>query len=149
MIKRFMISDNKYVLDKYEMYSFTLYLYFYGFFYLYIFEQKFLIAILSAIFGNIIFYYLFKYNFISLMCHKYWKSNLNNIAMPQLLTCLSNITIYSNTFINNTKYVYIIITPINILLFYFINNMYKNEIIESKNLRFIVTVLFIFIKIFF
>jgi hypothetical protein len=139
--------NNKFILDKYEMYSYTTYLYFYGFFYLYIFEQKILIAILSIIFSNIIFYYIFNYNFISLMCHSYWKNNLNTIAMPQLLSCASNIIIYNNTFIS--KYTYVITIPINILLFNFISTLYKNEIIESRNLRFIITILFFFIRIIF
>jgi len=141
------MEDNKLILDKYEMYSFTTYLYFYGFLYLYILEQKFLIAILSIIFSNIIFYYMFSYNFISLMCHLYWKNNLNTIAMPQLLSCASNIMICNNTFISNNTFV--ITIPIDILLFYFIGEFYKNEIIESKNLRFIITILFFFIRFIF
>jgi hypothetical protein len=141
------MSDNKFILDKYEMYSFTTYLYFYGFFYLYIFEEKFLISILLILFSNIIFYYLFNYNFISLMCHSYWKNNLNTIAMPQLLSCASNIIIYNNQFIN--KYRIFINLPINILLFNFINKIYKNEINESKNLRFIIVILFFLIEFIF
>ena len=139
--------DNKIILDKYEMYSFTTYLYFYGFFYIYIFEQKFLIAILSIIFSNIIFYYIFNYNFISLICHSYWKNNLNTIAMPQLLSCVSNIMISNNTLIS--KHTYVITIPINILLFNFIGTLYKNEIIESRNLRFIITILYFFIRFIF
>jgi len=139
--------DNKIILDKYEMYSFTTYLYFYGFFYIYIFEQKFLIAILSIIFSNIIFYYIFNYNFISLICHSYWKNNLNTIAMPQLLSCVSNIMISNNIFIS--RHTYVITIPINILLFNFIGTLYKNEIIESRNLRFIITILYFFIRFIF
>ena len=136
-------KDNKFILDKYEMYSFTTYLYFYGFFYLYIFEQKILVIFLSMIFSNVIFYYLFNYNFISLMCHSYWKNNLNTIAMPQLLSCGSNIVIY-NLLIN--RYTYVVSIPVNILLFKFIGSLYKNEIMESRNLRFIITLLFFFIR---
>jgi hypothetical protein len=139
--------DNKFILDKYEMYSFTTYLYFYGLFYLYVFEQKFLISILSIIISNIIFYYSFNYNFISLICHTYWKNNLNTIAMPQLISCASNIIISNNTIIN--KYTYIIKIPFNILLFNIIGVMYKNEIKESRNLRFIITILFFFVRIIF
>jgi hypothetical protein len=137
------------IIDRYEIYSFSVYLYFYGFFFLYIFEQKLLIAILSTIFSNILFSYLFKYNFISLLCHKYWKNNLNSIAMPQLLSCLSNIMIYNNTFINSNKYMYVVLIPSNILFYYLINIIYKKEIIQSKNLRFIIGMLFFIIKFIF
>jgi hypothetical protein len=130
-------------IDKYELYSFTTYLYFYGIFYLYIFEQKLLIAILSTILSNILLLYIFQYNFISFLCHKYWKENLNNIAMPQLLTCLSNIIIY------NYKLNYILIILINIFLYYIIKNVYKKEVSESINLRFIIIILFVFTKIVF
>jgi hypothetical protein len=135
-----MLSDNKYVLDKYEMYSFTIYLYFYGFFYLYIFKQPILVAIFLASFSDIIIYYFLKYTFISLLFHSYWKNNFNTIAMPQLLLCLTNIFIY------NYNYTYIINIPIHILLGICINTVYYNEIIESKNLRYIILGLSLFIQ---
>jgi hypothetical protein len=141
------MTKNKYILDYFEMYSFTTYLYFYGFFYSYIFEQKKIIIFLSIIFSNIVFYYIFNYNFISLICHLYWKNNLNTIAIPQLLSCVSNIMISKNTFIN--RQTYFINTLINILLFHFIGILYKNELIESRNLRFIISILYFFIRFFF
>ena len=130
------------MLDKYEMYSFTTYLYFYGFFYLYIFEQPLLYAILSTIFSNIIFYQVFNFNSLSVMCHNYWKYNLNTVAVPQLLSCISNIIIYKKTF--STKSIIIISPSLHILFHYIINVIYKKELLESKNLRFIITMLFIF-----
>jgi hypothetical protein len=59
---------------------------------------------------------MFNYKFISLLLHLYWKNNLNTIAMFQLLSFVSNIIIYNNTFIS--EYTYIINIPINIILFY-------------------------------
>jgi hypothetical protein len=138
------IIPNNFILDKYEMYSFTIYLYFYGFLQLYIFEQKILISIFLTFFCNTIFYYLFKNNFITLLCHNYWKHNLNTIALPQLLSCASNIIVFQN-FTNK----YFITIPIDILFFNFISIIYKNELPQSKNLRFIIAILFFFIRCFF
>ena len=141
------MKNNKYILDKYEMYSFTIYMYLYGFFYLYILEQRFLIAILTTILSNILFYRIFNFNFISLICHSYWKRNLNTIAMPQLLSCASNIIIYNNRF--NNEYINIMIVPSHILFYYLVNSIYSNEITESKILRFIAAILFFFLRLFF
>jgi hypothetical protein len=141
------MKTDKYIIDKFEMYSFTLYLYFYGFFYLYVFEQKFFTAILTSILSNILFYQAFNFSFITLITHTYWKNKLNTIAMPQLLSSVSNIIIYKNKF--NNQYINIIVNPLYIFLFYFINKLYNNEISESKNLRFIITILFFFLRIFF
>ena len=143
-----MKNDKLYnILDKYEMYSFTTYLYFNGFFYLYIFEQNFFTAILISILSNILFYQIFNFNFITLITHTYQKNRLNTIAMPQLLSSISNIIIYKNKFEN--EYINIMINPIYILFYYCINKLYINEISESKNLRFIITILFFFLRIFF
>jgi hypothetical protein len=141
------MKTDKYIIDKYEMYSFTIYLYFYGLFYLYVFEQKFFTAILTSILSNILFYQIFNFSFITLITHTYWKNKLNTIAMPQLLSSISNIIIYKNKFDN--IYINIMINPLYIFIYYFINKVYNNEITESRNLRFIITFLFFFLRIFF
>lgn len=122
-------------IDKYELYSFSIYLYFYGFFYLFIFEQTLIKALLINILGNLFFYYIFNYNIISFIGHKYWKHNLVSIAIPQLITCSTNIVLYKT-------FNYYIDIPIYILLYFFMNKMYKEEISYSKNLRFIINFIF-------
>lgn len=132
---------NNQITDKYELYSFSIYLYMYFFFYLFIFEQTFIRSIIMNIFGNVFIYYLFNNHIFSFIGHKYWKYNLNQIAMPQLITCATNVII--------NKYDYTIIVPLNIVSYYFIKNMYRNEISQSKNLRFIIIILFFITKILF
>lgn len=126
-------------LDKYELYSFSTYLYLYGFFYLFIFEQTFIRGLLINLFVNILMHYFFNQNIISFISHKYWKRNLNDISMPQLLTCLTNITLYTS--FSNSRYA-VVILPSNILMEYFIRKIYKKEIIYSKNLRLIIYITF-------
>jgi hypothetical protein len=102
--------ENKEVIDKYELYSFSIYLYLYGFFYLFIFEQTLIKGLLINILSNFFTYYLINYNIISLIKHKYWRENLTDIAMPQLITCTTNIISYS------TLNIYFII-PIDIIVY--------------------------------
>lgn len=128
-------------IDKYELYSFLVYLYFYSVFYKYVFEQALIKGIIINIFGNIFFYNIFNYHIFSFVVHKYWKNNLNTIAMPQLLTCLSNTIIRPI----GSNYDYLIIIP----AYYCINNMYKNEIRESKEIRFTISVIFFLYNLFF
>jgi len=128
------------LLDKYEMYSFATYLYLYGFLYLYIFKQSTLFAFFLVFFSDIIIYYFLNFTIISLLLHSYWNNNFNTIAMPHLLLCITNI------FIHNYNYSYIIHIPIHILLCIYINSVYHNELEESKNLRYIIVCLFLFIQ---
>ena len=83
-------------INKYELYSYIIYLYFYTFLYEYIFQQTIFKGLVINIFGNILFYKICNYNIFSLLVHKYWKENLNTIAMPQLLSCISNTLIVRN-----------------------------------------------------
>lgn len=131
------MSEKEFI-DKFELYSFSIYLYMYGFFYLFVFEQTFFKGLLINILFNVFSYNLINYNIIYFLQHKYWKKNLTNIAMPQLLTCATNITLYSTIEKNN---MYIII-PIEILFYYLLKNIYKDEISYSKNLRFIISIIF-------
>lgn len=128
------------IIDKYELYSFSIYLYFYGFFYLFIFEQTLIRGLLINILGNLFFYYIFNNNIISFVSHKYWKHNLTNIAVPQLITCSTNILLYSTFSANVSNY--FIDIPIDILVYMLLNKLYKSEIDSSKNLRFIINILF-------
>ncbi len=124
------------MIDIYEFYSYILYMYGYGIFYIIIFEQPLFKAILISIFFNFILNYTINHNTIKFIMHKYWKKNLNNIVIPQLLTFTSNTLIYNNY----SKYITI---PANIIIYNMISKYYINEISYSKNLRFIL--LFIFI----
>lgn len=137
----------KETIDKLELYSFTIYLYFYAYAYSYLFQQTFINFILYSIFKNIILHYSINHNIVKFMTHTYWRNNLNEISVPQLLTCISNIYLRNNLqLIINNNY---ILLPINISIDYIINKIYKNEKKESQNLRFIITIFFFFISFIF
>jgi hypothetical protein len=125
--------------DKYEFYSFSIYLYGYGLFYLFIFEQKLLKAIFFNFFINFILNYTIRHNILKFISHKYWKINLNSIAMPQLISCTTQLLTH-----NYNNYITI---PVNLIVFTLINKTYKKEISYSKNLRIIIVGLFILSKL--
>jgi hypothetical protein len=131
--------------DKYELYSFSIYLYLYGFFYLFIFEQTFVKGLLINILVNIFSFFMFKYNFITFLKHKYWRENLTDIAMPQLINCATNITVYSTLHIR--YYNILVLSLCDVLTYFLIKNMYKNEISYSKNLRFIINIIFLLVML--
>ena len=133
--------------DKYELYSFSIYLYLYGFFYLFIFEQTLIKGLLINLLTNIFSFYMFKYNFIMFLRHKYWRENITDIAMPQLINCASNITIYS-TLKMSFYYNIAILSFTDIITYLLIKSMYKNEINYSKNLRFIINIIFFILFLF-
>jgi hypothetical protein len=130
-----------YDFDKYEFYSFSFYLYSYCFFYLFIFEQTLIRAIFMNFLINIILNYSINHNIIYFITHKYWKHNLSDIAMPQLISCVSTVVTY-----NYNKYLMILL---NIIIYYFIKQVYKKEIKYSRNLRIILLFLFFILKIIF
>jgi len=140
---------NNEITDKYELYSYSIYLYLYAFFYLYLFEQTLLKFMIINFFGNILFYYTFNNSILHFISHKYWKYHINDIAMPQLISCITNITINKKLTYFENNYDYIIIIPLNIIVSSFIKKIYKNEIKESKNIRFIISFLFFFIRFIF
>ena len=144
-----MSTENKQLTDKYELYSYSTYLYFYAFFYIYLFEYNFLQGLLINIVGNTFFYYMFGYNILTFMRHKYWKYNLNTISVPQLLSCASNIVVHNYVNIFDNKYDILIIVPLSIFSNIMIKNMYKDEISYSRNLRFIIAMIFLFFRIIF
>ncbi len=121
-------------IDKYEFYSFSIYIYSYGLFYLFIFEESFIRAIFLSILANIMSNYIFSHNIIKLLTHKYWRNNLNDIAMPQLISI--------STQLLTKNYSNYIIVPSNLIIYFFIKKIYKDEINYSFNLRIIL--LFIF-----
>lgn len=127
--------------DKYEFYSFSLYLYLYGFFYLFIFNQNLLKIIFINIFFNVLTTYSLNHNIFVLIKHNYWKNNLNDIALPQLISCSTSLITYD--------YNYYLMIPINTITYLFIEKFYKKENRYSKNLRIILMFLFFISKFIF
>jgi len=128
--------DDKHITDSYELYSFVTYLYFFAYFHQCLLQLSFLKLIMTDLIGNIFFYYIFNYNFYSFLKHNYWKHQLDNISMPQLISCASNMLVNKNA----NSYLYII--PINYFTYRIISYMYKKEDYRSKNIRFAIAMLF-------
>lgn len=135
------IEEEKKYIDIYEFYSFSIYLYSYGFFYLFIFEQTLIRAFFISILSNIMSTYFFNHNIFKLLTHKYWRHNRHDIVIPQLISCLSTVCTYN--------YNYYITIVSNLLMYFLIKKLYKKEINYSKNLRIILLILFSFAKYFF
>lgn len=125
--------------DIYELYSFIIYLYGYGFFYTYIFSNPLIKGLFINISGNLLSNYTLNTNIFKFITHNYWKNNLNNIVMPQLLSSTLNIITSYDIISSN----FLITIPINIFLNHLISKMYINELDYSKNSRYLI--LFIFI----
>ena len=135
--------------DILELYSFVIYLHFYSFFYIFLFKQSFLEIIFINLLYNFGLYFLFNYSIFNFIFHNYWNKRLYDIALPQTVSTLSNILLYTRFKFIGNNYDYTLIIPSNLLTYFIIKKIFKKEINESKNLRYIQTILFFFIRYFF
>ena len=99
--------------------------------------------------SNSFTYYFFNHNIFTFIGHNYWQKNLNNIALPQLMNCVSNVALSTNLKFFNNNYDYLIIIPSNIFILYFIKKVYKKEDSKSKNLRYIISIFLFIMKFIF
>lgn len=138
MVENLTLNNN---FDKYEFYSYIVYLYGYSLFYLFIFEQNLVRAIYISLLANVMLKYTINHNTLYFISHKYWRNNLSDIAMPQLVSCVSSIITYDyNNYVS---------FPINFIIYYFIEKIYKKESRYSRNMRIILLFLFVVSKIIF
>ena len=81
--------------DIIELYSFGIFLNIHVNFYNFILnhQQSFFKSIIYIFFGNLLFSFLFKFNAIDILFHKYWKHQLRSIALPQLLNSFGTVVI--------------------------------------------------------
>ncbi len=121
-------------IDKFELYSFCFYLYFFVYMNDYLIEQKLLRFIVFNFVGNYIITYFLNFNIFTLIMHKYFRKNIKDIFIPQAITCISNIYI-------NRLSLHLAI-PLYILINYFIIKMY-NENKMSRNMRLLISIIYI------
>ena len=126
--------------DKFELYSFCFYLYFFVYINDYLMEQNILKFMILNFLGNYITTYLLNFNIFTLIMHKYLKIHIKDIVIPHALTCISNI--YINRWSLTTA------LPLQIVIHYFIIRMYNEDKI-SRNMRLSITILYIFAKFIF
>jgi len=81
--------------DIIELYSFGIFLNIHVNFYNFILnhQQSFFKSIIYIFFGNLLFSFLFKFNAIDILFHKYWKHQLRSIALPQLINSFGTVVI--------------------------------------------------------
>jgi hypothetical protein len=132
------------ITDIYELYSFIIYLYGYGYFYSYIFNQSLVKGLFINISANLFSNYLLNTNILKFITHSYWRNNINSIVMPQLISSFINIITSYHMISNNI----IIVMPINIVLNHLISKMYTNEINYSKNIRYLLLLVFLLLYLF-
>lgn len=91
---------------------------------------------------NLFTRFVFKYSFLNIIFHNYWKNNLKTIAMPQIIyssgIVLINDLLGENSYTNN---IYIKLLSM-IGLNYFIKSNYINEINESVIFRYNYSILY-------
>tara|TARA_B100001175_G_C19427288_1_gene599282 strand:+ start:766 stop:1203 length:438 start_codon:yes stop_codon:yes gene_type:complete len=94
---------------------------------------------------NLFTKFVFKYSFLNILFHNYWKNNLKTIAMPQLIyssgLVLMNDLLIDNKYINNVYSKALSIIGLN----YFIKNNYINEVNDSIIFRYNFAFLYFFI----
>ena len=95
---------------------------------------------------NFVSKFIFKYSFLNILFHKYWKNNLKSIAMPQLIysggLVLINDFICENQYINHYYAKILSIVGLN----YFIKSSYSSEINESIIFRYNFAFLYFFMS---
>jgi len=128
------------MIDKFELYSFCFYLYFFVYTNNYFIEQQLLKFFFYNILSNYITTIFLNFNIFTLVTHKYLKNNLRSIVIPHTITCISNI--YLN------KYNLIITVPLHLLINYFILKIYKEDK-YSKNTRFVITFCYVMLQFIF
>ena len=136
-----MINTNT-LTDKYELYSFMIYLYLNEFIYIYAYHCSWIYMIFIHVSINILTYSLYRYTIFHLLNHPYWKYHLYDIVIPHVITSISNIIILYYF----VPVIYSILYHLSIE--FFLWNYYSNELSISKNIRllstiFIMTLLFL------
>ena len=89
--------------DIIELYSFGIFLNIHVNFYNFILnhQQSFFKSIIYIFLGNLLFSFLFKFNAIDILFHKYWKHQMRSIALPQLINSFGTVVIKDITLSNH------------------------------------------------
>lgn len=108
-------------------------------------NMNFFKGIIYILLFNLFTKFTFKYSFLNILFHNYWKNNLKTIAMPQLIyssgLVLMNDVLLENKYINNTYCKVFSIIGLN----YFLKSNYLNEINESIIFRYNYALLYFFL----
>ena len=137
-------------IDLLELYSFATKVYGYTAFYAFISQQPLSKVVLYQLLAYIIGRNFFELEVLSFFRHPYFRSKINDIAAPQVLTCALQIALNSgNIQLIGNGYDKFLIIPTQILAFYGINRIFPQEVPESMKLRSYTTILCVIKNMFF
>lgn len=123
--------------DTLELYSFVIKLYGYLLYYRFLFQHNILVMIVIKIITLLLFQFLLKKNFFSIISHKYLLYNTFDIAVPQILNGTYNVLILPSR--------PIISIPISAAIMYYIQRTFPTEPDVSKKLRYYAFIFFLFV----
>lgn len=135
------ITNKSHIVDSVEILSFSSQLHLYIGFYLFLWNQPLIGMFIYQLFAFILTQSLFNYNFFSFVFHPFFKNHMKDIVLPQTLY-----TIF-DYYILTTKYSNYFIVLMNIVLYTFSNQYFKNiEHNDSKKVRTFMNIVIYFIK---
>jgi hypothetical protein len=135
------ITRKSKIVDSVEILSFSTQLHLYMGFYLFLWNQPFIGMCIYQLFAFILCKSLCDYNFFSFLLHPFFQNHMKDIVLPQTLY-----TIF-DYYILTSKYNNYFILFMNMILFTFSNEYFKNiEHNDSQKVRTFINILIYFIK---
>lgn len=135
------ITNKSHIVDSVEILSFSSQLHLYMGFYIFLLNQPLIGMFIYQLFAFILTQSIFNYNFFSFVFHPFFKTHIKDIVLPQTLYTLFDYYILTTSYSN-----YFIIL-MNIVLYTFSNQYFKNiEHNDSKKVRTFMNILIYFIK---
>jgi hypothetical protein len=129
------------IVDSVEILSFSTQLHLYMGFYLFLWNQPLIGMCIYQLFAFILTQSLFQYNFFSFVFHPFFKNHMKDIVLPQTLYTLFDY------YILTTSYNHYFIIIMNMILYTFSNQYFKNiEHNDSKKVRTFMNILIYFLK---
>ena len=135
------ITNKSKIVDSVEILSFSTQLHLYIGFYLFLWNQPLIGMCIYQLFAFILCKSLCDYNFFSFIFHPFFQNNVKDIVLPQTLY-----TIF-DYYILTSKYNNYFILFMNMILFTFSNEYFKNmEHNDSQKVRTFMNILIYFVK---
>ena len=121
--------------DTLELYSFVIKLYGFLLYYRFLFNHNILVMIVIKIITVLLFQFLLKKNFFSILNHKYLIYNTFDLAVPQITNSIYNVFILpSNLYIS---------IPLSFVIMNYIERTFPTEPDVSKKLRYYAFISFV------
>ncbi len=135
------MQNNNTIEETVNIYTFSILLHFYIFIFDKIIHYNPLLFIILSSFILSIIYSLTNLSFLNFCLHRYWFKQTYQIALPQLIQSVSNIIILQPS--SSITFSFVLSTGVYFITFH---NFNKYEYETSKNIRFLLTFITLFIK---